>query len=103
MTEDKPKSSRRVLLSMKQYLVLKTIAEMGGKDIYYSQIVSEMNNQVTWAHAVRILNEFERIGVIRTTKKGRVRVIELTDKGKHLLELIEEILDILKPTEKKEK
>lgn len=96
MTE-KNNGDRRILLSMKQYLVLKTIEEMGGRDIYYSQIVARMNNKITWAHAVRILKEFEKMGIINTAKMGRVRIIELTDKGKRLIKLADEIAELLQP------
>ena len=88
-----------MILSMKQYLVLKTIKDMGGKDIYFTQIVARLGDRATWAHAVRILNEFDKMGIISTAKRGRVRIIELTEKGERVLKLAEELLELMKPVD----
>lgn len=94
-----PREGKRTIISMKQYLILKTIEQMGGKDIYLSQIVARTQNQVTWAYTIRVINELHKKGIINAVKKGRLRVVELTEKGRRLIKLIDEIVELLKPIE----
>jgi len=94
-------SRKRAIFSYKQYLVLKTIAEMGGRDIYYSQVVARLHDKITWAHASNILSWFDKVGIINTKKVGRLRIIELTPKGKHVLQIVEELIKLTKPIDEK--
>jgi len=45
----------------------------------------------TYSHAVKILQSLERLGLVLFEKKGRIKLIKLTKKGKEVADNIEEI------------
>ena len=49
----------------------------------------------TYSHAVKILQEMEKAKLVNFKKQGRIKTIELTDKGKKIAEYIERIRDAL--------
>lgn len=50
----------------------------------------------TYSHAVKILQTLETLGLVVFEKKGRVKVIQLTKKGKEVADGIENIQRLVK-------
>ena len=61
---------------------------------YGSVLAKEID--CTYSHAVKILQNLERLGLVLFEKKGRVKLIKLTKKGKDIADHIEEIQNIVK-------
>ena len=49
----------------------------------------------TYSHAVKILQTLESLGLVVFEKKGRIKIIKLTKKGKDIAEHIESIRRIV--------
>ena len=49
----------------------------------------------TYSHTMKILDVFEKNGLIKSEKKGRVRYIYLTEKGEKVAELLDELISEL--------
>ncbi len=47
----------------------------------------------TYSHAVKILQNLEKLNLVSFEKKGRIKLIKLTDKGTEIAGNIEEIRD----------
>ena len=43
----------------------------------------------TYSHAVKILQVLGKLGLVRFEKKGRIKIIQLTKKGKEIADAIE--------------
>lgn len=50
----------------------------------------------TYSHTVRLLQDFEQLGLIETKKEGRKKIIELTDKGRDVASNISEVMEKLR-------
>lgn len=50
----------------------------------------------TYSHAVKILQTLEHLGLVLFEKKGRVKLIKLTKKGKEVADHIELIQNLVK-------
>lgn len=50
---------------------------------------------VTYSHVIKVVKELEKKGLVITEKKGRKKIIELTDKGKEVSDNLRELKDIL--------
>lgn len=100
MRDDNKRSGPRALLSYKQYEVLKAINELGGHGIYITQVATRLADRITWAHTLRTLKQFDKMGLISTAKKGRVRLIEITPKGKEALKLMDRLVELMQPISK---
>ena len=50
----------------------------------------------TYSHAVKILQTLEELNLVSFEKKGRIKVIQLTKKGRDVAEKIEEIQRLIK-------
>ena len=50
----------------------------------------------TYSHAVKILQNLEVLGLVVFEKKGRIKVIQLTKKGKEVADAIENIQKLIK-------
>ncbi len=50
----------------------------------------------TYSHTVKILKAFEKLKLIEFEKKGRKKMIKLTNKGKEIAEYIKKVKDLLK-------
>ncbi len=48
----------------------------------------------TYSHTVKILTEFEKLGLIFFDKKGRVKFVDLTKHGLEVAEKLDELLRI---------
>ena len=49
------------------------------------------HGKATYSYAVMIFNSLEKKGLIATERVGRTRVVHLTDKGKEIINLYEQI------------
>lgn len=61
---------------------------------YGSVLAKEVD--CTYSHAVKILQTLEDLGLVMFEKKGRVKVIQLTRKGKDVADAIENIQNLVK-------
>lgn len=59
------------------------------KSKYGSVLAKEVD--CTYSHAVKILQTLENIGLVVFEKKGRIKIIKLTKKGKDVAENIDSI------------
>lgn len=50
----------------------------------------------TYSHAVKILQILESLKLVDFEKKGRIKLIKLTKKGREVADFIEEIRDLIK-------
>jgi len=60
------------------------------KKVLYASSLSKQVNY-TYSHSVKVLSTMEKEGLIFFEKHGRMKVIELTPKGKRVAEEIEKI------------
>ena len=50
----------------------------------------------TYSHAVKILQTLEEFGLVNFEKRGRIKVIQLTKKGKEVADAIEDIQKLVR-------
>ncbi len=104
MNMEKKLEGRRVIASMKHYFILKIVNDMGGnEDLYFSKLVKLLHGKITWAHALRILKQLHEAGLINTKKLGRIKVVEITDKGREALRCMERLIELMQPIEQSTK
>ncbi|MCR4284429.1 MAG: winged helix DNA-binding protein [archaeon] len=60
---------------------------------YGSQLAKEVD--CTYSHAVKILQTLEEMGLVGFEKKGRIKIINLTKKGRDVADNIENIRKIV--------
>ena len=65
----------------------------GNKYRYGSILAKEVD--CTYSHTVKILQEMERASLVSFEKQGRIKTIQLTDKGTKVAEHIGRIKDFL--------
>ncbi|MBT4375900.1 winged helix DNA-binding protein [archaeon] len=61
---------------------------------YGSVLAKEVD--CTYSHAVKILQTLEELKLVDFTKKGRIKLIQLTKKGKEVADAIENIQEKIK-------
>lgn len=59
------------------------------KEIYASSLAKTVD--CTYSHVVKVLQEMEKASLIKFKKQGRLKIIELTDKGVSVAKSIENI------------
>jgi predicted transcriptional regulator len=59
-----------------------------------SEIAVKTNS--TYAHSFNLVKELEDLGIIITKKRGRSKVVTLTEKGRELATLLEEFIEVLR-------
>lgn len=97
-------SALSLFLREKPARLLLALGTTNKKPKYVSVLSREIN--CTYSHAVRLLEEFRRFGLVKFMKVSRVKYIELTEEGKDLMLQLEGItrkLSKLNPTEIKNK
>lgn len=57
---------------------------------YATQISKDID--CTYSHVVKLLEEFEKSGLVEFKKQGRIKVIELTEDGQDLAHAIEGVI-----------
>ncbi len=71
------------------------------KDIYASKIAKKVDT--TYAHAVKTLHRMEEKDLIESKKKGRKKILDLTNKGEKHADILKETHDILHNQDKSHK
>lgn len=61
---------------------------------YGSVLAKEVD--CTYSHAVKILQTLEELNLVQFDKKGRIKLIQLTPKGREVAEAIESIQGLIK-------
>ncbi len=61
---------------------------------YGSVLAKEVD--CTYSHAVKILQTLEALKLVFFEKKGRIKIIRLTNKGKEVADYIEKIRELIK-------
>ena len=72
-----------MLLELKNY----------NSEIYASVLAKQID--CTYSHVVKILQEMERADLVSFKKQGRLKLLELTDKGRNIANNIEGIRTLL--------
>ena len=57
----------------------------------YATVISK-EVDCTYSHTVKLLSHFEKNGIVTFNKKGRIKIIELTEEGQELVNAIEKCL-----------
>ena len=83
----KAKILQRLFLRRKPVRMIMSLKK-GSK---YATIVSK-EVDCTYSHTVKVLSLFEKNGLVTFDKKGRIKMIELTDDGQDLAQAIEAVL-----------
>ena len=61
---------------------------------YGSVLAKEVD--CTYSHAVKILQTLEKLGLVVFEKKGRIKLIQLTKRGKEVADAIENIQKLIR-------
>jgi len=59
-------------------------------DYYASQLSTEVD--ATYSHTVKILQRMKKHSLVEFEKKGRKKIVKLTDKGQGLAEIFRELI-----------
>ena len=57
----------------------------------YATVISK-EVDCTYSHTVKLLSQFEKYGMVNFEKRGRIKIIELTDDGQELAQAIATVL-----------
>jgi len=66
----------------------------------YATILSK-EIDCTYSHTMKLLNNFERLGLVEFEKKGRIKMIKLTSKGEEIAKSLENTLLKIKKLKEK--
>lgn len=83
----KAKILQRLFLRTKPVKMLMSLKD-GPK---YATIISK-EVDCTYSHTVKLLSLFEKNGLVTFEKKGRIKIIELTEDGQDLAQAVEGVL-----------
>jgi len=72
------KSIFPLLMREKPALMILVLLE-SEKAVYASVLAKQVN--YTYSHVIKVLQEFEKAGIVEFEKHGRMKVISLTEKG----------------------
>ena len=84
-------SLKRLFLREKPVLALLAVGEL--KPAYAAMIAKRIDS--TFPHTSSILSELEAHGLIRSRPEGRIRYLELTDRGKRIERALAELFSLL--------
>lgn len=59
-------------------------------DIYASSLAKQVD--CTYSHVVKILHEMEKANIVTFKKEGRLKILELTEKGKAIADHVDQIM-----------
>lgn len=83
----KEKQILRLFLRLKPVKMLMSL-KSGPK---YATVISK-EVDCTYSHTVKLLSQFEKYGMVNFEKRGRIKIIELTDDGQELAQAIATVL-----------
>jgi len=73
-----------------RYKPVKIIESLKKGPRYATQISKEVD--CTYSHTVKLLDDFQKSGLVNFKKQGRIKIIELTKDGEDLAHSIEGVL-----------
>jgi len=79
---------------LKEKPVMALVTLRKNRQEMYGSIVSKKID-TTYAHTIKILAEMEDRGLIRSEKKGRKNVLELTEEGQRCADKLVELMESL--------
>ncbi len=82
---------QRLFLREKPSLALLALREM--EPVYAAQIAKHIDS--TFPHTTTILGELEEHGLITSRPEGRIRYLELTDRGRQVAAALKELSELL--------
>ncbi|MCF7872432.1 winged helix DNA-binding protein [Candidatus Woesearchaeota archaeon] len=62
-------------------------------EVYASSLAKQVD--CTYSHVVKILQEMEKANIVSFKKEGRLKILQLTDKGKEIADHVEQIMSKL--------
>jgi len=62
---------------------VKMLVSLNSNDIKYATQVSKKVD-CTYSHTVKVLDMFKRLGLVDFEKKGRIKIVKLTDSGQEI-------------------
>ena len=83
---------QRLFLREKPVLALLAVGEM--QSAYAAMIAKRIDS--TFPHTSSILSELEAQGLVKSRPVGRIRYLELTDRGKRIAKALRELSDLLR-------
>jgi DNA-binding MarR family transcriptional regulator len=83
---------QRLFLREKPVLALLAVGEM--QAAYAAMIAKRIDS--TFPHTSSILSELEAQGLVKSRPVGRIRYLELTDRGKRIAKSLRELSDLLR-------
>ncbi len=66
----------------------------------YASIISRENN-CTYSHTVKLLEEFKKLGLVEFEKKGRIKIIKLTEDGNNISTGLNSVISKLRRIKRK--
>jgi DNA-binding MarR family transcriptional regulator len=82
------KNNLEVFFRRKPAMMLVALKRLA-KARYGSMLAKEID--CTYSHAVKILQNLEKLNLVQFEKKGRIKLIKLTNKGNEIAECIDKI------------
>ena len=83
----KQKKFIKLMFKSKPLLLLLSLRD-GPK---YATIISKRID-CTYSHTIKLLDEFEKLGLVKFEKRGRIKLVYLTNEGEKVLKGVEELL-----------
>ncbi len=83
---------QRLFLREKPVLALLAVGDM--QSAYAAMIAKRIDS--TFPHTSSILSELEAQGLVKSRPVGRIRYLELTDRGKRIAKALRELSDLLR-------
>jgi len=87
------KDAFNIFFRKKPALILIALRK-GSRARYGSLLAKEVD--CTYSHAVKILQSLEKFGLVAFEKKGRIKLIKLTNKGQEVADAIQKINDVFR-------
>jgi DNA-binding MarR family transcriptional regulator len=85
---------QRLFLREKPVLALLAIGEMESESAYAAMIAKCIDS--TFPHTSSILTGLESQGLVKSRPEGRIRYLELTDRGRRIARALQELSDLLR-------
>ena len=84
---------QRLFLREKPVLALLAVGEVEPESAYAAMIAKHIDS--TFPHTSSILSELEAQGLVKSRPEGRIRYLELTDRGRRIARALQELSDLL--------
>jgi predicted transcriptional regulator len=92
MAEQKQQENKGIIFKDKQAKILLSLRG-SGQEWYISSLAKATNT--TYVHTCNFISSCESMGIIKSEKHGKIKVVKLTDKGVQLADMISGIYTII--------